>query len=304
LVPAALIGCRDRGDSFEKIDAAQSPVSTAPASSVTLALLGDIMLGREIHPTADTFAYLEPALSSADLALANLESPLTDSPVESKSSYALCAPPRNVKFLAASGINLLSLANNHNLDCGAQGLAETEKALGEAGLGFIGPGPEPVYRTVNGIPLAFLAIDATSDRFEPGAAIQAVRSARKTGAVVVVSIHWGVEYQSGPSNDQQQIAQELATAGAALIWGHHPHVLQPSAWLADGRTLVLYSLGNALFDQNGLESTRQAALVLVTLNAEGTVEFKASPFLIDVRGSRVMEAGEQESHRIMQNFKQ
>jgi gamma-polyglutamate biosynthesis protein CapA len=281
------------------VDATSSPNSTDPASSVTLALLGDVMLGRDVHPTADSFAYLKPSLSSADLVLANLESPLSDSPVESKSPYALCASPKKVRVLADAGFDLLSLANNHNLDCGAQGMADTQAALHEAGLGFIGP--EPVYRTVHGIPLAFLAFDAV-DRFEPGAAIQAVRAARETGAVVVVSIHWGAEYQSGPSSDQQRLAQELAKAGAAVIWGHHPHVLQPSAWLAGGRTLVLYSLGNALFDQNGLESTRQSVLVLVTLNADGPVEFKAIPFLIDVRGSRVRDAGEQESRQIMQYF--
>jgi poly-gamma-glutamate capsule biosynthesis protein CapA/YwtB (metallophosphatase superfamily) len=276
----------------------------SPASSVTLALLGDVMLGRDIHPAAESFAYLEPSLSSADLVLANLESPLTDSPVESKSPYALCASPENAGFLVEAGFDLLSIANNHNLDCGAQGLSDTQSTLSEAGLGFLGPGPEPVYRTAHGIRLAFLAFDATSDQFDTASAIQAVRSARETGGVVVVSVHWGAEYQSGASTGQQQLARQLADAGAALVWGHHPHVLQPSAWLGDERrTLVLYSLGNALFDQQGLASTRQSALLLVTLDAGGVKDFKAIPFLIDVRNSWVAAAGDEDRQRVLEYFR-
>jgi gamma-polyglutamate biosynthesis protein CapA len=299
LILAAVTGCQGRGGGTTA-----APTSGDPAPSVMLALMGDVMLGRDVHPSAESFAYLEPSLSSADLALANLESPLTGAPPESKSPYTLCAPATNARFLADAGFDLLSIANNHSLDCGVQGQAETQAALSAAGLGFIGPGIEPVNRTVHSVPLAFLAFDATSGRFDPEAAVQAVRSARETGAVVVVSIHWGAEYQAGASSDQKQIAQELAEAGAALIWGHHPHVLQPAAWLGeDGSTLVLYSLGNALFDQQGLESTRQSALVLVTLNQQGIVNFRAIPFLIDVRGSRIMEAGEQDRPRILQYFK-
>jgi hypothetical protein len=86
-------GCGSRANP----SADSEPSETGPilistsASSVTLALLGDVMLGRDIHPGAETFAYLEPFLTSADLALANLESPLTTSPVETESPYALCA---------------------------------------------------------------------------------------------------------------------------------------------------------------------------------------------------------------------
>lgn len=273
-----------------------------PAPSVTLALLGDVMLGRDVHPTPETFAYLQPSLASADLALANLESPLTGEPIETESSYALCALPANVKYLAEASFDLLSLANNHRLDCGAKGLSETQTTLTDAGLGFIGPGPEPVYRSVNGVQLAFLAFDATS-QFDLDAAVQAVRSAQETEAVVIVSIHWGAEYQSGASTGQEQIAERLTEAGASLIWGHHPHVLQPAEWIHDDKTLVLYSLGNALFDQYGLDNTKQSALVLVTLGQQGVEKFEAVPFVIDVPNSRIVDAGEREAQAIMEYFK-
>jgi len=181
------------------------------------------MLGRGVHPSAQTFAELEPHLKSADLALANLESPLTNAPVETQSSYQLCASPKNVRFLVEAGFDLLSLANNHRLDCGAAGLAETRTTLTEAGLGLIDPGPEPIYRQIKGLRLAFLAFDATGE-FDPEAAVKAVHSTRDTGAIVIVSLHWGLEYQAGASPLQKRIAAQLAEAGAALIWGHHPHV--------------------------------------------------------------------------------
>jgi poly-gamma-glutamate synthesis protein (capsule biosynthesis protein) len=274
-----------------------------PAPSVTLALLGDVMLGREVHPSDESFAYLKPFLASADVAVANLESPLTESPTQTESSYVLCAPPENAQYLVDAGFDLLALSNNHSLDCGVEGLNETQITLAEAGLGFIGPDSGTVYRSINEISLAFLAFDATAARFDVETAIQAVRSAHQAGALVVVSIHWGAEYQAGASTSQKDLAEQLAVAGATLIWGHHPHVLQPSEWIADHKTLVLYSLGNALFDQYGLDSTRQSALVLVSLNAYGVVQLKIVPFLIDYRHSRVIEAGPTDAQRIVEYFK-
>jgi poly-gamma-glutamate synthesis protein (capsule biosynthesis protein) len=260
------------------------------------------MLGRAVRPSSETFSYLEPYLTSADLALANLESPLTNASVQTESSYALCAPPANVEYLVEAGFDLLALANNHSLDCGTEGLAETRSTLTDAGLGFIGPDPEPVYRSINGIQLAFLALDATG-RFDLGRTLRSVRSAREAGAVVVVSIHWGAEYQGGASTIQKQIAGELAEAGAALIWGHHPHVLQPAEWIHERKTLVLYSLGNALFDQYGLEATRRSALVLVTLDSSSAQGLEIIPFLIDVRDSRMVQADPEDAQVIMNYFK-
>jgi poly-gamma-glutamate synthesis protein (capsule biosynthesis protein) len=260
------------------------------------------MLGRGVRPSAQTFSYLEPFLKFADLALANLESPLTNAPAETQSLYQLCAPPENVRYLAEAGFDLLSLANNHRLDCGEKGLAETQSTLKEAGLGFIGPNPEPVTRQINGIKLAFLAFDATSG-FDLEAAQAAVRSARETGSVVIVALHWGLEYQSGAAPQQKQIAAQLAEAGATLIWGQHPHVLQPAEWINNRKTLVLYSLGNALFDQAGLANTRQSALALVALDKSGVKTLRAIPFVIDVPGSRLLEADPASAKTILGYFK-
>jgi hypothetical protein len=303
------VGCRANVDdphaSFSPEPAivpSNSVLTASPTPTVTLALLGDVMLGRDVHPSVETFAYLEPFLSSADLVMANLESPLTRAPLQTDPPYALCAPPEYADLLASAGFDLLTLANNHNLDCGEQGLLETQSALTGAGLGFAGPGTEPEYREISGVRLAFLAFDATGE-FDLESAGQAVRSAKEAGAVVIVSIHWGAEYQAGASQVQKEIALQLAEAGAALIWGHHPHVLQPAEWSSDRRALVLYSLGNALFDQHGLADTRRSALALVTLDPNGVVDYRAIPFMIDVPNSRVVEADPASAQVIMKYFK-
>ncbi|MBA4380517.1 MAG: hypothetical protein C0393_07585 [Anaerolinea sp.] len=303
---------------------------TAPRH-VTLALLGDIMLGRGVTPTEETFAYLHPYLSTADLALANLESPLSSNPPDLQpstfdfrpsnlqpSTFNLCAPPERVRFPAAAGLDMLSLENNHRLDCGEAGLVETKSRLVSAGITPLGPQPLPVYRTVNGLKLAFLAFEDVSAPLDVDMATQAIGEARAGGALVIVSIHWGMEYQGGASERQKRLAAQFAQAGAALIWGHHPHVIQPAEWIqppagsapssppqgkpAGGSTLVLYSLGNALFDQGGLADTRRSALVLVELDENGVRSARAVPFEIDIQHSRVQAADNQVAQAILEHL--
>jgi poly-gamma-glutamate capsule biosynthesis protein CapA/YwtB (metallophosphatase superfamily) len=278
-------------------------VSCGPAGrTVTLALLGDLMVGRGVDPKADSLAYLAPELNAADIVFANLESPLAERlPVaESGGGYNLCASSSLAQLLSAWGLDLLSIANNHVFDCGPLGPWENSEILQSAGIMVIGPTTRPFYKKVNGLMLFIMAFDDVSAPLDADAVSEAIRQARASGALVVVSVHWGMEYQSGPSERQIALAKQFADAGAALIVGSHPHVLQRTEWI-DGpssaagielppplRTLVLYSLGNALFDQGGLADTRQSALVLLTLDARGVSAVRAVPFAIDVVGSRVV----------------
>jgi len=302
-----------------------------PRRSVTLAFLGDVMLGRGVTPGEDSLAYLAPYLQEADLALANLESPFAAAPSQNLQhptfqpsnlltvqSYNLCAPSGRAAMLAGWGLDLVSIANNHSLDCGPDGLAETESTLHTAGLTPLGSADEPVYRTINGLRLAFLAFEDVTAPLDGEAAAQIIREAYDTGALVIVSIHWGMEYQGGASERQRQLAQQFVDAGAILIWGHHPHVLQPAERIqppagstpssppqgkpAGGSALVLYSLGNALFDQGGLADTRQSALVLVELDENGVRSVRAIPFEIDVPHSRVQATDEQATQIIFEHL--
>ena len=286
-------------------------VACQPAHpTVTLGLLGDLMIGRAVHPEFASLSYLVPELKAADLSLANLESPLT--PVGAaglagapfNAFYNLCADSARAALFPLWDLDMLSLANNHRFDCGPEGIAATVKTLTALGVTPVGPGPEPVYQQVNGLKLAFLAFDDILQPIDTAAAVQAIQAARLRGALVVVSVHWGLEYQPAASNPQKALAHQFAEAGAALIVGTHPHVLQPAGWIstAQGKTLVLYSLGNTLFDQAGLPNTRQSALVLVTLAGSGVQSIRVVPFEIDTAGSRIFPPDPQTAARIRRDL--
>jgi gamma-polyglutamate biosynthesis protein CapA len=290
-----------------------TPTPAPTVGLVTLALMGDINLGRGVYPNAETFTYIKPVLQSADLALANLESPLTTKPVTTSSPYALCTKPERAQYLSDAGFDLLSFANNHDHDCGFSGFKETLSTLTQYNLGSIPAGLVPVYREVNGVKLAFLSINATW-KFDRDALLKAISNARAQGAVVIVSVHWGDEYFSQPNRFQKTLGRQMAEAGASLIWGHHPHVLQPVEWIpvpCDSRdptkicrqTLVLYSLGNALFDQYALPNTRQSALALVQVGKDGVEEYHAIPFVIDEPHSRLAAADEKTALRILERLR-
>jgi poly-gamma-glutamate capsule biosynthesis protein CapA/YwtB (metallophosphatase superfamily) len=271
---------------------------------LTLALLGDLMIGRGVDPAPDSLAYIAPGLQAADLSLANLESPLAELPPAAASgeSYNLCAPASRSALLSAWGLDLLALANNHRFDCSPDGPAETTRLLNTLGLASIGPGMQPLYREIRGLKLAFLAFDDISAPLDEAAAMHAIQAARKQGAMVVVSVHWGAEYQAAATQRQKALAGQFAQAGAAVIVGTHPHVLQPGGWIntSRGKSLVLYSLGNALFDQPGLPDTRQSALLLVGLDAHGVQSVRVIPFEMDVVHSLIVQPAAATEHKIQQ----
>jgi poly-gamma-glutamate synthesis protein (capsule biosynthesis protein) len=264
-------------------------ISLTP-KTVTLAFLGDVMLGRGVafaHQQGDwdtTFAYLTPRISSANIALANLESPLTDMDMVDIDTYDLRAPRDSVRALNNAGIDVLSLTNNHSLDAGIQGLEDTSATLSTAGLYKIPTTTQPLYITIQGIPFAFFAFEDIIQPLDIEKSCQAIRKEHSKGKKVIVSIHWGNEYRPYADTRQQHIAQVFADCGATFIWGHHPHVLEPVVWLrGKGQTYpipVVYSLGNAIFDQFVPSGVRYSALVLITLSSEKVESIKAFPFVI------------------------
>lgn len=283
---------------------------------VMLALLGDVMLGRGVAQVSSAYPRergalfeLAPVLSTADLALANLESPITTTPLVRR-GYDLRAGPALagplLEGLAESGLDAFSLANNHALDCGFVGLHSTQAALDTQGLAFIGPDLVPLWRSVGGLRSAFFAFEDVTSPLDLIQAQRSVAAAAARADLVVVSLHWGLEYRSIPTLRQRQIAQSLADAGADLIWGHHPHVLQSVEWLrGHGRsrsTLVAYSLGNALFDQVVPADTRKSALLLVTLGADGVESVEAVPFEIDPFQASVSLASGEAASRTYQRL--
>ena len=282
--------------------------------SRTLVFVGDVMLGRGVAQALDgdweaAFAEVRPWLAGADMAFANLESPLTTAPPPLSSPpllggteggrYDLRAPPKAVAALRVAGFDAVSLANNHALDAGEAGMRETINTLSTAGItplvdwetGKLGNW-SPIYQS--------LAFDDSTAPLDLEAASRAVSATAEQAAIVIVSIHWGGEYQAAPGPRQQAVARALSDAGAGIIVGHGPHVLQRIEWV--GETLVAYSLGNFLFDQPYPADCRQGAILRLTLRGDHIVAIEAIPTVVE-RG-RVRPAGPNDSAAILARLHQ
>jgi len=287
------------------MSAAPLPATAGPATQVArLLFVGDIMLGRHvgeliaIQGTTYPFDAIRSVIEGADLAFGNMESPLTTMP-RVVGGYDLRAEPAYAETVALAGFDILSLANNHATDNGRDGLRQSMQTLADLGIGWTGAGETvaearaPAIRVVNGVRIAYLAYDGThacsvATSTKAGCnvlnlvgVVADVEAAREAADFVVVSFHWGEEYQPLPNDYQQRVAKRVASAGADLIVGHHPHVVQPVEWvMGDGRdhpTLVAYSLGNFLFDQYFSDETMQSALLSCVITPEGIQAFGLHP---------------------------
>lgn len=254
---------------------------------VTLTLGGDINLARGTYVNnVQPFKLLEPAMTG-DVVIANLESPLTERPKVTE-RIDLRAPPTAVTALRP--FTHLSTQNNHALDGGEAGLEESMKTLRQAGIMPVSR--QVSWKTVQGRKLAFIAY--LDDGHTPPPVAEVKRASRLADLVVVLP-HWGAEY-SGVTLRQRQQARQLVEAGARLVVGSGPHVLQKAEKL--NNALVFYSLGNLLFDQP-YPRTWPGALIRVTFTLQ---ELKACAIPTFSRAGRVRLATSAERPVVLQNL--
>ncbi|WP_019587229.1 CapA family protein [Deinococcus apachensis] len=230
------------------------------APPLTLALAGDVSLARGVaEANAGNWGAALSGVAAAlraDATYGNLESPLTTAPHPGV-GLDLRAPPAGVAALTA--FTQLGVENNHAEDGGVAGQAESRGTLRRAGITPITLGP--TVTRVRGVPVAWVAFLDDGQTPPP---LAAIREGARRARFVVVGVHWGAEY-SPVTARQRTLARHLAAAGATLIVGSGPHVLQGSERL--GGTLVLYSLGNLLFDQP-YPDTWLGAVVRVGIEAD------------------------------------
>ncbi|WP_426451624.1 CapA family protein [Paenibacillus sp. S-38] len=247
---------------------------------VTLAAVGDVLIHRSLYEDArkggsfDFKPMLEAVkeeLGAADIAVANQES-VTGSTALGLSDYpSFNSPQEAADALKEAGIDVVTMANNHALDRGEKALRSAIRHWRELGVEYAGVSESEADRSrlrlveKNGLRLAFLAYTEGTNgiaspkgraylvhRLEERRMKREIAEARRAADAVIVSLHFGREYESLPSPGQRRLARLAADAGADLILGHHPHVLQPPEWIDNqrgGRTLVIYSLGNFLAAQ-------------------------------------------------------
>jgi poly-gamma-glutamate synthesis protein (capsule biosynthesis protein) len=219
------------------------------------------------------FAGISPLLQSADVVAANLEGPITSNASltllpdgHTTKTLTFTASPATASVLKKSGIDLVSLSNNHSNDFGPSGLNETKSYLKQAGVQWFGSptnsGSTEAELTVKGIKIAFVGYEQFSAGIEHILADVSRLSA--AGDYVIVVAHWGVEYSATSTAAQRMTARRLVAAGAQAVIDSHPHQVEDKVYM--GGVPVFYSVGNLLFDQYFSPETMRGNVVELVLS--------------------------------------
>ena len=275
--------------------------------TVVLAAAGDVNLGDRTalaiaaHGTGYPWTGVGDVLRDADLAIANLECAVSRGgvPVPGK-EYTFRGRPAALPAVARAGIDVLSLANNHSADYGQGALLDTIRHARSAGLATVGAGADlaaarrPARIELGGLRIAILGYsDVRPLGFDAGLGRPGVtpafaelidpdiRRARRTADLVIVYFHWGTELATTPNSRQKRLADLAFRAGATIVLGAHPHVLQPVQ--RGGSKLIAWSLGNFVFAAKSAGTTA-TGILLAHLGADGVVGQRLVPATI--RGVR------------------
>lgn len=270
--------------------------------SIKIVLGGDVLLDRSVGWIIDNqgsdsiWGDVRSILSDADISMVNLENPLSRrGSMEKDKQFIFRGKPQYVKALESAGIDIVSLANNHVLDYGEIALLDTMKHLDNAGILYAGAGQNedtanmPIYIDKGAISLAVLSSShvipfvhwhAKKDKpgvasaYDPARLISEVKSASEKADIVLVYLHWGKEMISQPVQYQKNIAHMLIDAGADLVIGSHPHIVQ-SFEFYKGK-LIAYSLGNLVFTN----SSKETILLSIEFSEQEMLQASVIPCII------------------------
>ncbi len=282
------------------------PDEPVPTPTTRLVFGGDVMLSRHVghvargqHDPAYPLRGLAPVLASADLAFVNLESPFSDRGPFVEAGMVFKAEPEMVDALEVAGIDIVSTANNHARDCGGYGVEYTLDWLGRHGIAVVGTAATAqrahavAILTRNGIRFGFLAytydqsngnhpdVDDRVAVMDTAAMRSDVANLKQRADIVIVSMHAGYEYSAVPNAQQKAFARAAIDAGARIVVGHHPHVIQP--WELYGSGAIFYSLGNLVFDQVQRVETQHGQLAEVVFS--GADMARAGVIPVDIVGT-------------------
>ena len=287
----------------------------AASGDITLAFAGDVhfagRVARLLKDPTTTFGPITSVLKSADFTAANLETPVTSRGQPQPKTYHFATTPGAFTALRDAGMDVVTMANNHILDYGQTGLADTLAAAKAAHFPYVGAGVNaeaawaPYVTTINGTRIAIVGVSQVAElasswvatAYRPGEAnainlgqtLAAVRAAKRLARIVIVFMHWGTEGMACPDHDQLSLAPMLAAAGAgaSIIIGAHAHMLQGSGWL--GRTFVAYGMGNFLWWENSY-STATGVLKL-TLHPHAPLTARFIPAVVSGTGQPIVDQG-------------
>lgn len=283
-----------------------APPAQPPAAEegeVLLSFVGDILLAGSVeklmrqHGWDYPYAHVLSYIADADLTAGNLENPITrrGTPAEDK-QYVFQADPESLPALREAGFDVVGLANNHTLDMGVVGLMDTMEHLDAASIPHVGAGADdtaaftPVILESRGIKVAYLSLSrvlpvtdwkaernraGVAETYDPTRAVAAIQSAKQEADLVMVMVHWGKERVDHPLDYQREMARQYIDAGADLVIGSHPHVLQGfeqynGKWIA-------YSLGNFIFNMTATPATADTGVLNARCTRSGDCKLKLHP---------------------------
>jgi len=272
---------------------------------VSLIAVGDISYSRGVERIVKKqndinypFLKIGDYLKNADLVFGNLETPITEGREINDFEMIFRSNPLTEKALKLNNFSILSLANNHTPNFGEKGLKDTFFYLEKEGIKYVGAGEnektayQPVYIEKKGIKFAFLAYNdfdvvplsykatenyAGTAFMETEKMIEAVKKAKQKSDFVIVSMHSGNEYVNKPNSSQVNFAHSAIDAGADLVIGHHPHVVQILEKYKD--KYIFYSLGNFIFDQQASE-TRKGLMIKVYFTKDEITKISLLPIIM------------------------
>lgn len=263
--------------------------------TVTMVAVGDVMLSRNVGSTMIKmkdynypFLKTRDLLKKGDIVFCNLETAIFPGRPIKTGEMSFRSDVQVARAMKDAGFTVVSLANNHVPNFGAKGIADTLKYLDKAGIAYVGAGAnikqalKAATIAVNDVRFSILAyndsdvVPASYGAAEKRAGtalmnvttmVSAVKAAKKTSDIVIVSMHSGTEYKATPNTRQQRFARAAIDAGAAIVIGHHPHVVQ-TVEKYKGKWII-YSLGNFVFDQMWSVPTRQGVVASILFTKEG-----------------------------------
>ena len=260
---------------------------------------GDVMLDRYIRGIAERDGYstlLEgetDILLESDGVVINLEGPITEnpsismgSPIGSRNNYYFTFSPESVDFLLENNMTIAHVGNNHIYNFDKEGLESTQKYLENAGIGYFGaledlPERYVLRQTINDIDISLVSHNEFS-KVRPEKIRELILEERRWADFVVVYAHWGVEYDTTPTQTQREIAYSYIESGADILIGSHPHVVQ-EIQEHQGKK-IYYSLGNFVFDQYFSEGVKNGLLLKVTFPSEGELHIEEIPVTLSPSG--------------------
>jgi poly-gamma-glutamate capsule biosynthesis protein CapA/YwtB (metallophosphatase superfamily) len=300
-------------------------------AEVKLQFAGDVMMDSVIGDYIQKFGVMypwkdvAPVFANADLTSVNLETSVSTRGVTSKpKGYGFRSHPSTVQGLRDSGVDFVSLANNHSLDYGIDAMVDTLAILDENGIAYAGAGltiqKAEQLTTIqrNGLKIGFLSYTsiiphakwiakdnqagiAALKNIELSRILKHIQEQNNQCDILVVVLHWGIEHSNQVETWQRNVAKQMIEHGADVIVGHHPHVLRGIEFYQNKP--ILYSTGNFIFLKRD-EKAGHSAIFEITLNKAGFIDGKLIPIHIQYGKANLLRTNSALYHQIISNMKQ